>query len=231
MDEIPEEDKGNSLYHPSISNISRQLTRQPTMRKTSESNDNVVFVFHETEHPFREIRRAKALKEHFQAAAPVVDRRPEEDRDQYIQLAVMFTPEEHKNPCKLVKLTNEKSFKPSFDEREIFRNCFLIEEDNILLFTRYYTMLFDSNFNLLTQIDKKSLHEHVWRTNCCQPCTSETDQDSYLLACEMKNVSHLILFGKFSLNQLYYYSSSKGNSSENSPAMSTRARRLTQRGS
>ena len=224
MDEIPEENKGNSLYHASISSISRL----PTTRKTPTSDDDVAFVFHEAEHPYNEIRRTKTQKEHFQAAVPVVDQRPEEDRDEYIQLAVMFTAEEHKTPCKLVKLTNGKYFHPSFDEREIFRNCFLTEKNNILLFTRYYTMLYDDNFNLLTQIDKKSLHEHVWRTNCCQPSVSGEDRSSYILACEMKNVS-----SSFVISMIYLdlpSSSSKHNSSGNSPVMSIKARRLKQRG-
>ena len=151
-----------------------------------ESEGDVALVFHESEQPYKEIRRLITPKEHFQAACLVTDRRSKKDK--FFQVAVLYTPEEHNSPCKLVKLTTGETFKPKFDEREVFRNCFLTEGNNILLFTRYYTNLYDSDFNLLTQIDKKTLHEHVWRINCCQPIVSGAKPGSeYILACEMKN--------------------------------------------
>ena len=63
----------------------------------------------------------------------------------------------------------------------------MTEGSNILLFTRYYIIVYESNFKQLARIDKKTIHEHVWRMNCCQPYLSSTTQSSYLLACEMKN--------------------------------------------
>ena len=79
MDEIPEENKGNSLYHSSISNISRQQTR----RMIEESEGDVAFIFRENKQPYKEIRRIQTSKEHYQSAAPIVDRRADDDRDEH----------------------------------------------------------------------------------------------------------------------------------------------------
>ena len=46
-------------------------------------------------------------KEHFEAAMLAVDRRDEGTTNQIaFAIAVMFTPKEHRTPCKLVKLVH-----------------------------------------------------------------------------------------------------------------------------
>ena len=45
----------------------------------------------------------------------------------------------------------------------------MIEKDRILLFTRYYTLLYDENFEQLTVKYKNEINESVWWVNAAQP--------------------------------------------------------------
>ena len=58
---------------------------------------------------------------------------------------------------------------------------------NILVFTRLYVQIYDSELQHLGFIEKRSIHEHVWRINDVQPYEEDGKHDGFILVCEMKN--------------------------------------------
>ena len=103
------------------------------VEKIPDEYAEVAFVFHTNEYPFSENKRINVAKEHYEAAMLAIDRREEGTTEAVFSIAVMYSSEEHNKPCKLVKLVHAgydrplvESFSPEFDEKEMYRNCFLI---------------------------------------------------------------------------------------------------------
>ena len=139
-----------------IDNSHTMIVEQSTMQldsfmnKVPDTFGDIAFVFHQSEYPFKETKRINVQKEHFKAGCLANDRRPEGTTNGIFSIAVIFTPDEHNSPCKLIKLVHQgydrpliDTFTPRFDEKELYRSCFLIHQDRILLYTRYYIRLYD----------------------------------------------------------------------------------------
>lgn len=62
-----------------------------------------------------------------------------------------------------------------------------MESGNILVFTQLYVQIYDGDFQLLGTIEKRQIHEHLWRIIDVQPYIVDDKHDGFILACEMKN--------------------------------------------
>ena len=94
-----------------------------------ESQDFISFVFHGKVRPFKENHKVDVLKEHYEAAKVAVELDPAfENEVVESTIAVMFTVSPNDHPCKLVKVSHEKtesrqSASP-FCDAAYFRDCF-----------------------------------------------------------------------------------------------------------
>ena len=101
----------------------------------------------------------------------------------------------HQNPCKLVKLTHHKPKQESaIAEKSVetysgFKNCFLVDQHQILLITDMKVIVFDDQLTELKQIRLTSIHKDIRQITCCQPVCTLSDKTSYLFGFAMKNVS------------------------------------------
>ena len=80
---------------------------------TKKDVPEVAFVFHRNKPPFEEISRVTTKRDHFEAGILVADTRCEEG--EVCLFAAMFTHLEVRQPCKIVKLIEQKQGESSAD--------------------------------------------------------------------------------------------------------------------
>ena len=56
----------------------------------------------------------------------------------------------------------------------------------LLVFTRLYVRVYTLEFELIETIEKRSIHEHLWRISDVHP-SIEDGHTGFTLVCEMKN--------------------------------------------
>ena len=114
------------------------ITGKEDQSSNSESLANIVFLFYERSPPFNLVLTKSLPKGHFNAATVVFDKRGEEVGREIWAFVVLITVKANQAPYKLVKLNYERlpeQAAPNFAKDESFRNCTIIENDRIMLFT------------------------------------------------------------------------------------------------
>ena len=68
----------------------------------------------------------------------------------------------------------------SVEIKTVFKNCFLVDQHQILLITDEQVIVFDDQLTELKQIELTSIHKDIFGILCCQPVFTLSDKTSYL---------------------------------------------------
>ena len=129
------------------------------------------------------------LREHYEAATVVFDKRGDEVGVELWAFIILFKLNESKTPCKFVKLNYERKQEfatPVLTKNEFFIGGSIIENDRILLFTSETIIIYDVDCNLLNQIPIRSIARDVKHIFCYEPIVFNKDKKSFLIACYTK---------------------------------------------
>ena len=83
---------------------------------TGCQDENVAFIFYQSESPFRQVTMFKVKKDHHIGGFLVNERRAEENRTGDFILTTMYFNQSHNEPCKIVKFTRKDTEMKEWNE-------------------------------------------------------------------------------------------------------------------
>ena len=155
---------------------------------TLEPENKVTFSVHKNKAPYKKIKHFIVNAEHFDKASIAHDRRSKTKLDEKIIFAAMFTPKNQK-PFKLVKLllrpynSESEILTYTFEQNRktmittLFVNCFIPDEDKILVVSELSIILLDWEFKKLRHVEAKDAEYAK-----CEPTFSMRNNLKYLVA-------------------------------------------------
>ena len=162
--------------------------------------ETVEFILHSNKPPYKRKHVNLTTMDHFSRATVAHDKRNEQSD---FSIVVIFTHSDHVIPCKLIKLRHTvlehqtkgcKTVNVSHDRNaDFFANCFLVENDKVLLLTYKYIALYDDNLTLLQRQEASAIHSDVKKIEFCDPIFKHKNKTHYFFICRMKSVSTILI--------------------------------------